>query len=151
MFKLFTILIIAAIIESVGVAFLSGGLKDLSGFKTISISEIGRILVEVATNGKILFGVFLEAIFFGALCYMLSQKDVSLVWPLTSMGFIVTTLAAKFVLHEQVSTVRWSGVVLIALGALLTSYSEHEKGQAAKAAQTAEAPSAIPQEQRQPN
>src|SRR4051812_31508486 len=97
MFKLFTILIIAAIIESVGVAFLSGGLKELHGIKTVSVSEIGRITLEVVTNGKILFGVLLEAIFFGALCYMLSQKDVSLVWPLTSLGFIVTTLAAKYV------------------------------------------------------
>jgi drug/metabolite transporter (DMT)-like permease len=137
MFKLFTILIVAAIIESVGVAFLAGGLKELSGFKAISIPEIGRILLEVVTNGKILFGVLLEAIFFGALCYMLSQKDVSLVWPLTSMGFIVTTIAAKFVLHEQVSAVRWGGVVLIAIGAALTSYSEHEKEQAAKAAPVA--------------
>lgn len=137
MFKLFTILIIAAIIESVGVAFLAGGLKELSGFKTISISEVGRILLEVVTNGKILFGVFLEAIFFGALCYMLSQKDVSLVWPLTSLGFIVTTLAAKFVLHEQVSAVRWGGVLLIAIGAALTSYSEHEKQEAAKTTQAA--------------
>src|SRR5439155_12218570 len=90
--------------------------------------------VEGATNGKLLFGILLEAIFFGALCYMLSQKDVSLIWPLTSLGFIVTTLAAKFVLHEQVSTIRWTGIVLIALGALLTSYSDHEKTQAAKSA-----------------
>ncbi|MDB6059663.1 MAG: hypothetical protein JWO95_3507 [Verrucomicrobiales bacterium] len=50
------------------------------------------------------------------------------------MGFIVTTFAAKFVLHEQVSAVRWGGVMLIAIGALLTSYSEHEKEQAAKGA-----------------
>jgi drug/metabolite transporter (DMT)-like permease len=134
MFKLFTILIVAAIIESVGVAFLAGGLKELSGIKAINVSEIGRMIVEVVTNGKILFGVLLEAIFFGALCYMLSQKDVSLVWPLTSMGFIVTTIAAKFVLHENVSAVRWGGVVLIAIGAALTSYSEHEKQQAQKAA-----------------
>ena len=133
MVKIFTILIVAAIIESVGVAFLAGGLKELHGIKTVSFGEIGRIIVECATNGKLLFGVLLEAIFFGALCYLLSQKDVSLVWPLTSMGFIVTTFAAKYVLHEQVSAVRWAGVMLIAIGALLTSYSEHEKEQAAKA------------------
>ena len=132
MLKIFTILIVAAIIESVGVAFLSGGLKELHGIKTISAGEIGRIIVECVTNGKLLFGILLEAIFFGALCYLLSQKDVSLIWPLTSMGFIVTTFAAKFVLGEQVSAVRWGGVILIALGALLTSYSEHEKNQAAK-------------------
>lgn len=133
MLKIFIILIVAAIIESVGVAFLSGGLKELHGIKTVSFGEIGRVIVEGATNGKLLFGILLEAIFFGALCYMLSQKDVSLIWPLTSMGFIVTTFAAKYVLHEQVSAVRWAGVMLIAIGALLTSYSEHEKEQAAKA------------------
>jgi drug/metabolite transporter (DMT)-like permease len=134
MTKIFIILVIGAILESVGVTYLAGGLKELHGIKTVSASEIGRIIVEGATNGKILFGILLETIFFGALCYMLSQKDVSLVWPLTSMGFIVTTLAARFLLNEHVSPIRWAGVLLIAFGALLTSYSEHEKDQATKAA-----------------
>jgi drug/metabolite transporter (DMT)-like permease len=134
MTKIFIILMIGAILESVGVTYLAGGLKELHGIKTVSASEIGRIIVEGATNGKILFGILLETIFFGALCYMLSQKDVSLVWPLTSMGFIVTTLAARFLLNEHVSPIRWAGVLLIAFGALLTSYSEHEKDQATKAA-----------------
>ena len=58
---------------------------------------------------------------------MLSRSDVSFIWPLTSLGFIVTTLAAKFILSEQVSAVRWAGVMLIALGACLTSYSESVK------------------------
>ncbi len=137
MLKIFVILIVAAIIESIGVAFLAGGLKELHGIKTVSAGEIGRVIVEGATNGKIVFGVFLEAIFFGALCYMLSQKDVSLIWPLTSLGFIITTLAAKFILHENVSAIRWGGVMLIAIGALLTSYSEHEKEQTAKVASVA--------------
>ncbi|MGZ4961021.1 MAG: hypothetical protein ACXWBP_08375 [Limisphaerales bacterium] len=145
MVKIFVILVVAAIIESIGVAFLAGGLKELHGIKTVSVSEIARAVVEGATNGKIVFGVFLEAIFFGALCYMLSQKDVSLIWPLTSMGFIVTTLAAKFILHENVSAIRWGGVMLIAIGALLTSYSEHEKEQAAKVVPTA---AGQPQQQR---
>ena len=33
-------------------------------------------------------------------------------------------------LHEQVSTVRWLGVMLIMLGAGLISYSEHQKEKA---------------------
>jgi drug/metabolite transporter (DMT)-like permease len=58
---------------------------------------------------------------------MLSRNDVSFIWPLTSLGFIVTTLAAKFLLDEKVSGIRWAGVTLIALGAFLTSYSESIK------------------------
>jgi drug/metabolite transporter (DMT)-like permease len=50
-----------------------------------------------------------------------------LVWPLTSLGFIFTTLAAQFILHEKVTATRWAGVLLIAIGAGLTGYSEAVK------------------------
>jgi drug/metabolite transporter (DMT)-like permease len=43
------------------------------------------------------------------------------------MGFVLTTLAAKFIRHEEVSTLRWSGVVLIMLGAALVGWSEKQK------------------------
>jgi len=137
MLTVIVVLFVAAIVESIAVAYLGGGLKELSGIKTISLSEIWRIFLEIVTNGKIMFGVFLEALFFFTLCYMFSQKDVSLVWPLTSMGFIVTTVSAKLILGERVSTLRWIGISLIAIGAVLTSYSEHVKEQAAKAANLA--------------
>jgi drug/metabolite transporter (DMT)-like permease len=131
MAKIFLILIIASIVESIGIAFLSGGLKEINGATQISASQIARVIRDGARNGKILLGITLEAAFFGALVYLLSKNDVSFVWPLTSLGFIVTTLAAQFVLHEKVSPVRWAGVLLIALGASLTSYSESAKKPAA--------------------
>jgi uncharacterized membrane protein len=127
MTKIFVILIVASIIESVGIAFLSGGLREINGVAEISTSEILRVARDGVTNGKIILGVALEAVFFGALLYLLSQRDVSFVWPLTSLGFIVTALAAQFILHEKVSVIRWVGVLLIALGAGLTSYSEASK------------------------
>jgi drug/metabolite transporter (DMT)-like permease len=127
MAKIFLILIIASIVESIGIAFLSGGLKEIQGAKEISVDEITRVMKDGACNGKILLGIALEAAFFGALLYLLSVREVSLVWPLTSLGFIVTTLAAQFILHEKVGPVRWAGVLLIALGASLTSYSESAK------------------------
>jgi len=127
MAKILLILLIAAIIESVGVAVLSGGLKQIRGAREITVSEVARVLKDGCTNGKVILGVALEAVFFGFLLYLLSRNDVSFIWPLTSLGFIVTTLAAKFILDEKVSGVRWAGVMLIALGAFLTSYSESVK------------------------
>ena len=140
MAKIFLILIVASIVESIGIAFLSGGLKEINGATEISASQITRVIRDGATNGKILIGIALEAAFFGALLYMLSVRDVSLVWPLTSLGFIVTTLAAQFILHEKVSPIRWAGVLLIALGASLTSYSEAVKQTPAPPAAAASAP-----------
>jgi uncharacterized membrane protein len=140
MTKILVVLIVAAIIESVGVAFLSGGLKEIGGAREISAVEIARVVKVGATNARILIGVGLEAVFFGCLLYMLSLRDVSFVWPLTSLGFIFTTLAAQFVLHESVTATRWLGVVLIALGAGLTSYSEAAKAHPPTATTTQSAP-----------
>lgn len=124
MAKLFIILIVAAIIESVGVAFLSGGLKEIEAPSTISVSGIMRVIKGGATNPKILLGITLEAVFFGCLLYMLKQNEVSLVWPLTSLGFIVTTLSAAIFLKESVSWQRWFGVFLIALGAGIIGFAK---------------------------
>jgi len=131
MTKVLSILILALVVEAVGVVFLSKGLKQIGEVQTVSVREIGRIIGKGATNGSILLGVALEAAFFGALLYLLSQRDVSLIWPLTSLGFVITALAAKLVLKEEVSALRWAGVVLIVVGAALVSYSEKAKAKPA--------------------
>lgn len=127
MTKVLVILIFALVVEAVGVVFLSKGLKQIGEAQSITAREIGRLIVKGATNPNILFGVALEAAFFGALLYLLSQRDVSLIWPLTSLGFVITAIAAKFLLHEEVSAWRWAGVALIVIGASLVSYSEKAK------------------------
>lgn len=132
MTKVLIILIFALIVEAVGVVVLSKGLKQIGEVQTISPREIGRIIAKGATNTSILLGVALEAAFFGALLYLLSQRDVSLIWPLTALGFVITAFAAKFILKEEVSALRWVGVALIVLGASLVSYSEKAKSKSAE-------------------
>lgn len=127
MTKVLVILILALIVEATGVVFLSKGLKQIGEPTAINVREVGRIIAKGATNGNILLGVALETAFFAALLYLLSQRDVSLIWPLTSLGFVITALAAKFILNEQVSALRWTGVILIVIGAALVSYSEKVK------------------------
>jgi uncharacterized membrane protein len=127
MTKILIVLILALLVEAIGVVFLSKGLKQVGEVQTISAREIGRLVGKGATNSSVLLGVGLEAVFFGALLYLLSQRDVSLIWPLTSLGFVITALAAKFILNEQISTLRWAGVALIVVGAALVSYSEKMK------------------------
>jgi drug/metabolite transporter (DMT)-like permease len=50
---------------------------------------------------------------------------VSFIWPLTAVGFVMTVLAARFILHEQVDAARWIGVMLIVLGTAFIGYSNH--------------------------
>ncbi len=124
MTKLVLILLVGLVMEAVGVVYLSRGLKEIGEMDRPSVSEVCRIIKRGITNSAILLGVFFEALFFCTLLYLMSQGNVSFVWPLTALGFVLTTLAARFVLKEFVSPTRWAGVVLIVAGAGLIIWSE---------------------------
>ena len=117
MAKIIIILIVATLIESVGIIILTRGLKDVQGWREHTVSEIVRVAKSGVTNINIIAGVALEAVFFGALLYMLSTSEASFVFPLTSLVFIFLTLAAQFVLQEKVTVTCWAGVLLITIGA----------------------------------
>lgn len=127
MTKIILLLIVALVFEATGVVLLSAGLKEIGEPQAVNAAEIGRLIKRGLVNQKILAGVLLEAIFFVALLVLLKRHDVSLIWPLTSLGFVLTALSAKFILNEHVSGTRWLGVALIVMGATLVSWSEKTK------------------------
>ena len=63
MTKVLIVLILARVVEAVGVVFLSKGLKQIGEVQTISAREIGRIIGKGATNPSVLLGVALKAAF----------------------------------------------------------------------------------------
>jgi drug/metabolite transporter (DMT)-like permease len=134
MTKILIILFIAFAFEAFGVILLKQGINVIGAAYTArqtgglpAWKNVPRLVGQWFTNKNILLGLLLETIFFVLLQYLLGSRDVSFVWPLTAVSFVMTTLAAKFILHERVDAVRWSGVVLIVLGAVLISYGEHNK------------------------
>src|SRR5437879_7610697 len=133
MTKVLIVLLIALVLEAVGVVFLSRGLKQIGEVEQLTATEVARVIRRGAVNPSILLGVALETIFFGALLYLLSQRDVSLIWPLTALGFVLTAIAAKFILNEEIHWTRWLGVALIVVGAAFVSYSEKLKSRPAEA------------------
>jgi uncharacterized membrane protein len=124
MTKLLIILLTGLVFEAVGVVYLNHGLKQVGEVRTVNAAEVMRVIKSGVSNHNILLGVFFEAVFFGTLLVLMSKGTVSFIWPLTSLGFVLTTIAAKFILHEEVSPLRWGGVLLIMLGAGVITYTE---------------------------
>ena len=133
MAKILIVLVIAFTFEAFGVITLKKGLDVI----TVRYNErkaalplwknVLKLVGNWFTNQDVLLGLLLETIFFILLQYLLGQREVSFVWPLTALSFVMTTLAAQFILGERVDAVRWGGVVLIVIGAALISYSEKVK------------------------
>jgi drug/metabolite transporter (DMT)-like permease len=128
--KLVVILLVSLVFEAVGVVCLNKGLRQMGEITVINWMEIKRLAAIGLTNPYLLLGIFFEALFFAGLLVLLSRAEVSFVWPLTSLGFVITTLAAHFILHEKVTLIRWSGVCLIVLGAWMVSWTEAHKSPA---------------------
>lgn len=131
MARLITILFIALCFETTGVIMLGKGLKHLEGPKNYSPAEILKLVGRGFMSRDIVLGVAFEAVFFVGLLMLMSNADVSFVWPLTSLTFVFSTVAARFYLHERVDGLRWAGVMLIVCGAGLITYTEKRKERAA--------------------
>jgi drug/metabolite transporter (DMT)-like permease len=133
MTKILLILIVAFAFEAFGVIQLKRGIDQIGAAYrareagTPRWRNVLRLVGDWFTNYHILLGLALEIVFFVLLQYLLSQRDVSFVWPLTALSFVMTTLAAQFFLKEQVSLTRWAGVALIVLGAACISWSEQQR------------------------
>ena len=125
--KLLLILIVGLVFESTGVILLKKGMTQIGDMNSHNADEIFRVVRAGATNPQILLGVFFEALFFLCLLILMSKSDISFLWPLTALSFVFATFAAMWFLGEQVSAMRWVGVILIVLGAAFISYSQHAK------------------------
>jgi drug/metabolite transporter (DMT)-like permease len=127
MLKVLLILLFGLVCESTGVILLKKGMNVIGDMNGYTVTEIFRVMKAGATNPQILLGVFFEALFFLCLLILMSKSDISFLWPLTALSFVFATLAAMWFLGEHVSIIRWTGVLLIVLGAAFISYSEHAK------------------------
>ncbi len=145
MTKILIILFIAFSFEAIGVITLKTGINqiaarfDARAATTPRWKNTLKLVGDWFTTRSVLLGLLLETIFFMLLQYLLAQQDVSFIWPLTSLSFVMTTLAAQFILKENVDALRWGGVALIMLGAALISFGEHAKEKTAPAPVTAPA------------
>jgi drug/metabolite transporter (DMT)-like permease len=56
---------------------------------------------------------------FMSLLALLSWEPVSLVIPATALSYVTGALGGRFLLGEQLSRVRWGGIVLVSVGVAL--------------------------------
>jgi len=111
-FRKYLVLAGVAVFAVTGDSLVSRGMKQIGG---ISLHNLPQIVLMVF-RPEVALGVGFLLAFFA--CYMaaLSWADLTYVLPTTSVSFILLTLVARFLLHENVSLTRWLGVLLISVG-----------------------------------
>lgn len=115
-FKTFSVLLLFIALKAVGNLSLAWGMKHLSE----SASANPLFYVRAMLNPFVLIGVVALIVALLVRMVLLSISDLSFVLPVTAVGYVIAAFLGKTVLHEEVSSTRWLGTVLIVIGAALT-------------------------------
>jgi uncharacterized membrane protein len=77
--------------------------------------------ITVLFRPPVALGIVLLILWLMSRMALLSWADLSYVLPVTSVGYVLVTLAGRVLLHEQITARRWTGITLIMTGVALVS------------------------------
>lgn len=109
--------------DSFGDLLTAKGMKKVGSISDLSFKGIIKWITKIATNLSLLLGIASQAIGLLMFISLLSWDDISLIRPATALGYIVTLLAAKYILQETINKGRLIGITVIGLGILIISLS----------------------------
>ncbi|GHU18420.1 hypothetical protein FACS189472_06720 [Alphaproteobacteria bacterium] len=81
------------------------------------------LFISIATNIYIIGGVSLFVLALFLWLYLLSQYDLSFLYPITSLGFVITAFSGWLFLSETISMSRAIGIFLILVGVMFVAKS----------------------------
>lgn len=94
------------------------GLDKIGGFSLMGPGFWGKVL-NVMSSPLVWLGLGVTAL--SALFWfdILSTRSPSWAYPFLSLAFVVMQLASRLLFHEPIPALRWLGLVLICLGAVV--------------------------------
>lgn len=102
--------------NSFGNLLLALGMGRMPDFGSVSFLHYLYLLL---TNGFLIPGAALSALYMVFQLSLFSWADLSFVVPVIASSYVGTTLLSRFILGEHVHLERWLGVVLITVGVAL--------------------------------
>ncbi len=111
-FNQYLILAFVSVSVPLGDASLSRGMTSLP---PISVAHPLTLIGAVFTPW-IALGIALLIGYFASYLTALSWADLTFVMPATALGNVFVALLAHYWLHEEISWMRWMGIVMITIG-----------------------------------
>jgi drug/metabolite transporter (DMT)-like permease len=108
----YLVLGVVTLASAFGDTLLAIGMKRLG---PVSLSHPDALISALGTPW-VLSGVLLLLLWTGCYLTALSWADLTFVLPATSLAYVAVAILSRFWLHEQISSARWLGIVLITAG-----------------------------------
>ena len=109
-----------------GHLMIKAGLNTLTAAGNSSSGVIGRV-AHAVMQPEVVGGLLVYC--FGTVCWMIavSQKDISFLYPLSSLNYVLVVVASAVLFAEVISTKRALGVALIVMGMVLLNRKSSEE------------------------
>lgn len=115
------LLIVTGVLLNAGAQLLlKAGVNPL-GVITVEWATVFPVAVRVLSQWPILAGLACYVVSVGVWIVGLSRVDVSLAYPMLSLGYVVNALAAWWLFGEAIGPSRCSGMLLILAGVFVMS------------------------------
>lgn len=101
---------------------LKKGLLLVGGFPQ-NLSELGHFFAKAYTNAYILSAVFLTIVTALAWILAVSKTELSQIYPFMALSYVLVALFSLLIFKEDVTALRWVGIVVICFGVFLVSRS----------------------------
>lgn len=106
--------LLSVLFGAIGQILFKKGIMQVGGFELSRIVQI--IFTPTIFSGFIFYGV--SSIMW---LYVLSKYQLSTVYPILSLGYILTTLAGYYLFSEKITPINIAGIVLICIGIILVT------------------------------
>jgi multidrug transporter EmrE-like cation transporter len=114
----FGLVLFCILLNTVAQLLLKATMNHVGHF-TFSWANILTIGFQVAFNPYFIVGMFCYVFSLVVWLLVLSRVEVSIAYPLTSLGYIATALIAYVMLGEDFSSIRIAGILIIIAGVYL--------------------------------
>lgn len=119
MFFALTLVLICVFLSAIGQFTMKVGMGQVGEIATARQLFNLDTLFRMFTNPYVLTGIFLYGISLVLWLGVMSTLNISLMYPLASLAYVVAAIIAFIFLKEDVTLLRWAGILVIVGGCFL--------------------------------
>ena len=118
----FSLILLAVTFNTTAQLALKIGIGKIGAF-AFSWENLIPIALKVFTSPVIVSGLTIYVLSVGVWLMVLSRTPVSIAYPLSSLAYVTSAIAAHYLLNENLSIIRVLGILVILLGVFLVAKS----------------------------
>ena len=119
---IFSLVMLGVLLNSGGQLLLKAGMDNIGHFD-FTLSNFWPISLQVAMSPWIILGLVSYVLSVVVWLLVLSRTDVSIAYPMISLGYVVSAVAAYFLLGEHLTLMRMTGIFIILFGVYIVARS----------------------------